>query len=286
MWPGVAQALHARIVSRDAVSGGDINSAWHVTLQPDHGATFDVFVKTNASPPQGMFISEAKGLAFLAQAKAMRTPTVLASGEDFLALEWIQGGQRAPDFDERFGHGLAALHRSECAVFGLDHQNFIGRLPQDNAAVIPNTWAQFYSERRLHPQVQMAAKASRLPHALIKRIDSLCARLPELVGPPEPPARLHGDLWAGNHAVDEHGLPVLIDPAVYAGHREVDLALMRLFGGYGPRVFAAYNDAFPLDPQHEQRVPLYQLYYLLVHVNLFGGSYVSGVEAALSSLGF
>jgi fructosamine-3-kinase len=112
--------------------------------------------------------------------------------------------------------------------------------------------------------------------------DRLLARLEECVGPPEPPARLHGDLWGGNAMVDEQGMPCLIDPAVYGGHREVDLAMMRLFGGFAPRVFSAYAEAFPLAPGHEERVPLYQLYFLMVHVNLFGGSYVASVEHALA----
>jgi fructosamine-3-kinase len=115
--------------------------------------------------------------------------------------------------------------------------------------------------------------------------EQLLPRLEELVGPPEPPARLHGDLWGGNAMVDERGQPCLIDPAVHGGHRELDLGMMRLFGGFSPRVFAAYEEAFPLAPDSEARVPLYQLYFLMVHVNLFGGSYVGSVESALGRLG-
>ena len=112
----------------------------------------------------------------------------------------------------------------------------------------------------------------------------MCARLPELCGPAEPPARLHGDLWGGNAIADEHGEPVLIDPAVYGGHREIDLAMMRLFGGFGARCFAAYDEAYPLADGHAERVALYQLYPLLVHVNLFGGGYVASVERVLQQL--
>ncbi|MDX2019489.1 MAG: fructosamine kinase family protein [Deltaproteobacteria bacterium] len=282
----VEAALGAKVLTTSAVAGGDINSAWRFALQSDARGRFDVFVKANASAPSGMFEAEASGLAFLAEAAALRTPHVLAVGESFLALEWIEGGPRARDFDDRLGRGLAALHRSSPGGFGLDHNNFIGRLPQNNAPATSNEWAVFYAERRLQPQTERAVDAHHLPASCAARIERLCARLADLVGPPETPARLHGDLWAGNHVADGEGLPVLIDPAAYAGHREVDLAMMRLFGGYNARVFAAYNEAYPLAPGHERRVPLYQLYYLLVHVNLFGAAYRSGVESSLTSLGF
>ncbi|HEY8923631.1 MAG TPA: fructosamine kinase family protein, partial [Polyangia bacterium] len=129
-----------------------------------------------------------------------------------------------------------------------------------------------------------ALDAGVAPASLGRQLDRLCARLDTLVGPPEPPARLHGDLWGGNSMVDERGSPSLIDPAVYGGHREVDLAMMRLFGGFGPRVFDAYDESYPLADGHEERVALYQLYPLLVHVNLFGGSYVGAVSSALAGL--
>ena len=282
----VGRAMHAEVVSRQPVVGGDINSAWRLVLVNKERGRFDVFVKSNAAAPRGMFEAEVLGLAFLAEATALRTPEVLSVNAAFLVLEWIERSPPVANFDDRFGQGLAALHRASASAFGWQHNNFIGLLPQDNTNVTPNTWAQFYGERRLQPQVQLAVKAGRLPSSFAARFDRLCQRLRDLVGPPEPPARLHGDLWAGNHVVDERGAPVLIDPAPYAGHREVDLAMMRLFGGYTSRVFAAYNEAFPLAPGHQQRVPLYQLYYLLVHVNLFGATYVDGVESALNSLGF
>src|SRR5204862_1227715 len=134
------------------------------------------------------------------------------------------------------------------------------------------TWSDFYQRRRLEPQVRRAAEAGLVGPALRRAFDRLFTRLPELVGPAEPPARLHGDLWGGNAMADEQGAPVIFDPAVYGGHREVDLAMMRLFGGFGRRVFDAYAEVYPLAPGHEERVALYQLYPLLVHVNLFGGS--------------
>jgi fructosamine-3-kinase len=264
-----ATALRARVTQATRVSGGDVNEAYRVTL--DDGRV--VFAKTHPSPPAGMYEAEADGLAFLAEAP-LRVPRVLACTNDALFLEWLEPGPRVRDFDERLGHGLAALHRLPTA-FGHGVDNFIGPLPQDNAST-PD-WPSFYAERRLLPMLSRA----RADASLRRRFDRLVARLPELVGPPEPPARLHGDLWGGNLHVDEHGAPVLIDPAVYGGHREIDLAMMRLFGGFSARVFASYHEAHPLAPGHEDRVALYQLSPLLVHAALFGASYLGAVDRAL-----
>lgn len=275
----VEEALGSRVSRWRAVSGGDINRAHQAHLAD--GRT--VFVKSNPDAPAGMFAAEARGLAWLAEARALRVPGVLAQGPSFLVLESIDGTQPRPDHDERLGRGLAALHASGAPGFGLDHDNFIGRLAQDNASLA--TWAEFYRARRLEPQLRLAIDGGRASPGMRRGFARLLPRLEALVGPPEPPARLHGDLWGGNAIVDESGLPCLIDPAVYGGHREVDLGMMKLFGGFGRRVFDAYNEAAPLAPGHEARVPLYQLYFLMVHVNLFGGSYVEQVERSLAKIG-
>jgi fructosamine-3-kinase len=282
----VGRALGAQVASARPVSGGDINLASELVLED--GRT--LFVKTNASADREMFPAEARGLAWLAEAGALRIPRVVAvSGSDpaFLVLERIEAGRRRPDFDEQLGRGLAALHRFGAAQFGLDHDNFIGRLPQSNRPLEPasgSAWAEFYRSRRIEPQLRLATDHGLASPRMRRDGERVLAIMEDLVGPPEPPARLHGDLWGGNLLVDERGQPCLIDPAAYAGHREVDLAMMRLFGGFGPRVFAAYDEAFPLAAGHEERVPLYQLYFLLVHVNLFGSSYVGSVERALAQL--
>jgi fructosamine-3-kinase len=275
----VESALGSTLLSWDAVSGGDINEAHEARLADGRM----VFVKSNRAAPPTLFEAEARGLAWLGEAKALRVPGVLAHGPDFLVLEHIQPGRRDGKHDEMLGRGLADLHRSGTPSFGLDHDNFIGRLPQANQP--SPTWPDFYRDRRLEPQLRLAVDGGEASPAMRQGCARLFARLDELVGPPEPPARLHGDLWGGNAIVDERGLPCLIDPAVYGGHREIDLAMMRLFGGFGPRVFAAYEDAYPLAPEHEARVPLYQLYFLMVHVNLFGGGYVGQVEGVLRRLG-
>lgn len=275
----VQAALGSRVTGWRAVSGGDINQAHRAELAD--GRT--VFVKSNAHAPATMFAAEAHGLAWLGEAGALRVPAVLAQGPDFLVLEHLERGPAHPDHDEALGRGLAALHAVGAPSFGLDRDNFIGRLEQANAPL--SSWSDFYRERRLQAQWRLASDAGLESPGMRRGFERILPRLEALVGPAEPPARLHGDLWGGNAIVDERGLPCLIDPAVYGGHREVDLAMMKLFGGFGPRVFAAYHEAFPLAPEHEARVPLYQLYFLMVHVNLFGGSYVRQVEETFRRIG-
>ncbi|RMH38525.1 MAG: fructosamine kinase [Deltaproteobacteria bacterium] len=271
----VARRLGAAVVGARPVGGGDINDAYAVDLADGRR----VFVKVNARAPDDLFAAEAHGLAWLAEAAALRVPKVLAIGPAFLVLEYLAPGRRARDYDEQFGRGLAALHRFGAPQFGLDRDNYIGRLPQANAPCAD--WAEFYRSRRLVPQVRRAADAGWIGGSLRASLDRLCDRIDVAVGPAEPPARLHGDLWSGNAHVGPAGEPCLIDPAAYGGHREVDLAMMQLFGGFGARVFDAYAEAYPLAPDWRDRMPLYQLYFLLVHVNLFGAGYVPQVEAAL-----
>ena len=285
MQPDVQQAversLNAHISSSRHLSGGDINDAYAARL--DDGR--EVFVKTKADADRRMFSCEARGLAWLAQPRVITVPDVLAvsdettGGPHFLVLELIAPARRRSDFDERLGAGLAALHASGSDTFGLDHTNFIATLEQDN---VPCTsWAEFYVSRRLEPQLQRAIDHGIAPRAWARTFSKLFSAMTELVGPDEPPARLHGDLWSGNLHTDAAGDPCLIDPAVYGGHRDVDLAMLSLFGGPGPRFLRAYDEHYPRAPGASERVALYQLYPLLVHVNLFGGSYVGSVERAL-----
>jgi fructosamine-3-kinase len=274
----VGDTLGAEVGEARRLGGGDMSDAWAVRLADGRR----VFVKSNDTAPPGMFAAEAHGLGWLGEAGALRVPRVLAVAPGFLTLELLDPAAPARDHDERLGRGLAALHRAGAASFGLERDNFIGRLPQRNAPC--DDWATFYRTRRLEPQLRLARDGGRASARMERRFERLWPVLPARVGPAEPPARLHGDLWAGNAHVDEQGLPALIDPAAYAGHREVDLAMMRLFGGFGPRVFHAYDEAYPLAAGWRERVPLYQLYFLMVHVNLFGGSYVASAEAALSEL--
>lgn len=285
----VAEQLGCGVVASQYLTGGDINIALRCRLADGRS----VFIKTNPSPPTGLFQAEARGLEWLRAAGALRIPEVLAvadvgAPEQFLALEYLAAGRRVGDFDQRCGEGLAALHQSlpSGTSFGLDHDNFIGRLPQRNrgGGVAASDWADFYVSQRLEPQLALAQQSGLASKRMRQGLSGLFSRIHGLMGEPEPAARLHGDLWGGNLHADEAGQPVLIDPAAYAGHREVDLAMMKLFGGFSERVFESYHAAHPLQPGHQQRVSLYQLYPLLVHVNLFGAGYVGAVERALSEV--
>lgn len=275
----LARRFGVAVRSAERLSGGDINDAFAVTLEDGQR----LFVKTNDRAPPGMFDAEARGLAWLAEARAVRLPAVFAVGgagePPYLALELLTPGPRRSGFDEELGRGLAALHRAGAPSFGLDHDNFIGSLPQSNRRT--ETWVDFFRTERLEPQLALAVESGRADAALRRGFDRLFARLAELVGPAEAPCRLHGDLWAGNLHVDGQGAPCLIDPAAYAGHREMDLAMMRLFGGYSERTFAAYEEAFRVAPGVEERVGLHQIYPLMVHVNLFGGAYARQVQGIL-----
>ena len=277
----VSEALGDEVSSARPLAGGDINRAYAVRLAGGR----EVFVKENAGTDRRMFPCEARGLSWLAEPGVIRVPEVLAVSEEegegpqYLALEMIPPGRPADDHAERLGHRLAALHRAGADVFGASEDNFIATLVQDNTAA--DTWAEFYSLRRLEPQVRLAVDRGRAPGSWARHFERLFGRMPDLAGPEEPPARLHGDLWSGNLHTDDRGDPVLIDPAVYGGHREIDLAMLELFGSPGSRFYAAYDDTYPLADEREERVPLYQLYPLLVHVNLFGGAYVGSVESAL-----
>jgi fructosamine-3-kinase len=275
-------ALGSGVRRARRLAGGDINDAFELELM----SGVLVFLKTNGAAPAGMFPAEARGLDWLRAAGALRLPEVLAvsKGEPtepcFLVLELLTPGPAQRDFDERLGRGLAELHRFGAPGYGWDGDNFIGTLPQTNAA--HDSWAEFFWEERLQPQLSRAAAAGLVSARLLRGFEGLAPRLAQLVGPQEPPARLHGDLWGGNLHTDEAGAPCLIDPAAYGGHREMDLAMMRLFGGFDERVFRAYHEAYPLAPGAAERIDLYQLYPLLVHVNLFGGSYVESVERSLA----
>jgi fructosamine-3-kinase len=270
--PGAANARR--------VGGGDINEAWRVTLA-DGGTAF---VKTRADAGSGEYEAEAKGLAWLAEPGALRTARVLEVGDDYLALEWIEPGRLETAGSEELGRGLAATHAAGAPDFG-DPQlggsrpgvpSRFGSLSLPNEPTID--WPSFYAERRLRPLAALAQERGALSDTGVRAVERVCARIAELAGPAEPPARLHGDLWGGNVMADTEGRPWLIDPSAYGGHREVDLAMLRLFGAPSERVFAAYAEVTPLTDGWEDRVQLWQLLPLLVHAVLFGGSYQAAAE--------
>lgn len=239
------------------------------------------FVKWNERDLPGQFAVEAAGLRALAEsACGLIVPRPLAwddggPGRGFLVLEELQSAPAAPESDEVLGRGLAALHAaSDARGFGFDLPGYCGATPQPNPWT--SCWSEFFREQRLGHQLRLAAGRGLSADALSLG-ERVCARLDELLGDPEPSALLHGDLWSGNLFHSARG-PALIDPAAYYGHREAELGMMVLFGGFSARVFAAYREAAPLAPGWEERVELYSAYHLLNHFNLFGGAY--GAQAA------
>ncbi len=280
----------ARDVRR--VGGGDINEAFHVVLA-DGG---EAFVKTRADAAPGEYAAEAAGLEWLAQPGALRTPRVLEVDERYLALEWIApspSGRLDAAGAEELGRGLAATHRAGARCFGAVGAPAAGVAGGSGTAGAPTAagfgslrlsnepagdWPEFYAERRLRPLARLARERGALSRAGVDAVERVCERLGELCGPAEPPARLHGDLWSGNVMVGADGRAWLIDPSAYGGHREIDLAMLRLFGAPSQALFAAYEELAPLADGWRDRVELYQLLPLLVHALLFGGSYGGAAE--------
>lgn len=269
---------YAEVERATPVGGGSINDCYRIDC-----AAGRFFLKVNVADRfPSLFEAEADGLRRLGANGGASVPQVVAYGEDhddaFLLLEWIDPGQATAAGWAVLGQGLATLHRASNARFGLERDNYIGTLKQSNTP--RDTWTAFLVDCRLEPLARMARDRKRLDMADGFRFERLYGRLDSLF-PVEPPALLHGDLWSGNRLFSARGEPVLIDPAVYYGHREMDLAMARLFGGFDALFFEAYNEAFPLLAGWEERVPLAQLYPLLVHALLFGGAYANQVRDVL-----
>ena len=263
------------------LAGGCINSGGRLK-------TFggDFFIKWNdARRFPHMFQTEAAGLDLLRGANTLHIPEVMGvfeqGGYQGIVLEFIGHRQPSSAYWQDLGHGLAALHQNSHPVFGLDHANYIGSLPQHNTPTA--SWSEFFIQQRLVPQLRMAVDSGRLDQDAVRQFERLYSKLPEIF-PEEKPALLHGDLWSGNVIIDDAGAPCLIDPAVYYGHREVELAFTRLFGGFNDVFYSAYTEQFPLAPGFQQRVEVYNLYPLLVHVNLFGGGYAGQVRSILKRM--
>ena len=271
------------------VGGGDLNDAFSVRFADGERA----FVKTRAGAPAGEYAAEAAALAWLGEPGALAVAEVVAVRDPsdeadrsprFLALAWLEEETIGDDGAEQLGRGLAAVHAAGAPSFGW-------RPGPDPAAPLTlgplrlpsrdtDDWPRFFAEQRLRPLLRPAADRGALSAGGVAAVERVCDRIADLAGPPEPPARLHGDLWTGN-VLASRGRPHLIDPAAYGGHREVDLAMLRLFGGgVSDRAVAAYDEAAPLADGHAERVALWQLFPLLVHAVLFGGSYGASAERA------
>ncbi len=258
----------------NALSGGDINSVYKVKTDDQ-----TLVVKLNNTQYLELFEQEAHGLLSLQKSKSFSIPNVVAHGQEgnlsFLILEYIPSGRPKVHFWKDFAKQLAQLHRHSQAYFGYHTTNYIGSLKQYNDK--RKNAAAFFIEQRLQPQLQLAtANGHSFNHT-----DALFRHCETHI-PNEPPALIHGDLWSGNYLLDDQGAPVLIDPAVAFASREMDLAMMQLFGGFHKSVYFHYNAIFPLIEGWESRIKLWQLYYVLVHVNLFGRSYFVQAQSVIN----
>lgn len=275
---GLGRAVGA--IVRTPLGGGCINDAFVV----DVGERF--VVKGNPRDLPRQFEAEAAGLEALRGANtSLVVPRVLGFDDEagFLVIEYLPPGRPGADFDERVGRGLAELHRATGAEdFGFELDGYCGATPQPNPWTA--TWPEFYATHRLRHHARLAADRG-LDSTTIAAVEEIADRLGEWVDDTTP-ALIHGDLWSGNLHCTSEGRPALIDPAAYYAHREAELGMMSLFGGFAPRVWEAYQDAWPLAPGWRTRLGLYELYHLLNHFVLFGGSYASGVrDAALRYAG-
>ncbi len=266
------------ILNVQLMTGGTINTS--VQVETSRGV---FFVKWNDVATNEMFRTEVLGLELLRRANCLTLPQVI--GQDFrddkayLILEFIKSAPRAKDYWLHFGQSLAQLHSHTDKEFGLEFDNYIGSQPQRNARHREGT--NFFIEERLKVQAGKALYHNRISPQLHGKFERLYRVLPDLL-PRERPALVHGDLWSGNVIADAQGQVALVDPAAHYGQREAELSYTHLFGGFDPEFYAAYDEAFPLEPGFQERIAIYNLYPLLVHVNIFGRSYVSAVEKVLN----
>ncbi len=267
-----------QLISSRPLAGGDINQA--ARMETGEGSWFAKWNDAHAYP--AMFEAEAKGLQLLRDTGTLDVPQVVGFGEkddtSMLVLYFMNEGRQQKDFWQEFGKGLALLHRHSAEQFGLDHDNYIGSLPQYNQR--HDQWTEFFISCRLEPQLKMARDSGRGDRSLVKDFERLYPHLEDFF-PVEKPSLVHGDLWSGNYMINSSGEACIIDPAVYYGHRLMDIGMSKLFGGFSPEFYAAYNNSWPLEKNWTQAVDIANLYPLMVHVNLFGGGYAGSVKSIL-----
>lgn len=262
------------IASVKQAGGGCINNGARVLTSS--GKTF--FLKTNSQAPETMFACEAEGLEALRVEGAPKVPGSYLFDHQFILLEDLVPASRAPDYWPEFGRQLAVLHTKTSPRFGFEHDNFIGSTPQ------PNPWSddgyEFFAEHRLNFQARLAQRQGYFKSGEVQMVERLASRLDQLI-PEQPASIIHGDLWSGNALTDEHGRPALIDPAAYYGWAEAELAMTALFGSFPPSFYAAYEETRPIAGGYRDRFPIYNLYHLLNHLNLFGEGYYGQVMSIL-----
>jgi len=266
--------LGQKISSLKSLSGGCISDAFRLTLDNN----FSLFLKFNSEVKNDMFIKEANGLKEIKKSNTIRVPSVIKATNEFILLEFIEPGKQKKNFFEDFGRMFASMHKFSNEHFGFYENNFIGSNEQDNIAddEEKNNWVKFYFNKRILFQVELAEKLGNSTSELRESVSALENKIEEIIGSSnDKPSLLHGDLWGGNYMVDENGNACLIDPAVYYGNREADLAMTKLFGGFNSEFYSSYNETFPLADGYEYRENIYKLYHVLNHLNLFGRSYYS-----------
>lgn len=274
-------SVKIQINQAERIHGGDINETYR--LMTNEG---NWFLKLNdARRFPDMFLREHDGLEELRQANVIAVPKPVAHGiagnRAFLVTQFLEKGTAAPDFWENFAAAVARMHQTTQSYFGLSGSNYIGSIKQYNTPYV--SWPVFYAFNRLMPLAKMAYDKHRMDKTMLGQLEAICKRLPELF-PEEPPALLHGDLWSGNFLVGTDGKACIFDPAVYFGHREMELAMTRLFGGFDTRFYYTYQAIRPLAPGWQKRIGLCQLYPLMVHLNLFGGNYYNDVKEVLNGI--
>tara|TARA_R110002049_G_scaffold25972_2_gene90810 strand:- start:44012 stop:44872 length:861 start_codon:yes stop_codon:yes gene_type:complete len=272
--------LKETITNMSSVHGGDISKAYHIDTSKN-----SYFLKANTTPTaSNMFQTEAYGLQLIRETNTIKTPKVIACdtfrNSAFLLMEFIENKSPSLKDFKNLGHQLAKLHQCTTEDFGLNKDNFIGSLPQSNTQ--HKTWLDFYITERLLPQLELAKQKRLLSENECPSERQIKDGL-KLLFTNIKPSLLHGDLWSGNYLISKDGIPYLIDPAIYYGHHEVDIAMSKLFGGFGDAFYEAYHNNFPFDENTAARKEIYQLYYLLVHLNMFGSSYYGSVISILKT---
>ncbi|RIW16385.1 ketosamine-3-kinase [Algoriphagus lacus] len=264
----------AQLKSASLIAAGNHNQG--IRLDTSEGV---FFLKLNFDHERNILAKESEGLQKLRKSTFLKIPQTFGHGRiedyNYLLSEYIHSSRQQLEYWEDLGLGLAHLHLNNAKEFGLDSDNYIASLHQKNHPT--ENWLDFFIEQRLEPMLGKAYFDRLIPLDFLKKFQAIYSQLESLF-PKEKPALLHGDLWSGNVICDQEGKPCLIDPAIYYGHREMDLAFSRLFGGFDSRFYEAYESIVPLEPEFESRMGIYNLYPLLVHLNLFGTAYLPGIE--------
>lgn len=275
--PAIFEDCNITISRCNQLHGGDINQAYCL-----HGDK-KYFLKVNDSERYpGMFAKEAAGLSELSGSCSLKVPGIIKYGtvrqQQYLLLEWIEGGNADSDTWENFGAGIARMHQRSQPYFGWKEDNYIGSLPQINRQ--HDSWPVFFTLCRIMPLVRLSFDKGSFTQTDVVHAEKVCQKLDQLFTT-EPPSLLHGDLWSGNFMITDTGNVSIYDPAVYYGHREMDIGMTQLFGGFDEHFYQSYNDVYPLEHGWQGRLPLTQLYPLLVHAVLFGGHYIDAARAII-----